>query len=149
MTQVRATRNRTKRFSATKLFKNQFPKYNFPATNKITVSESATDNAWRHSQGLSFEVRPGQKVALVGSAGCGKSSAMRLVERLYAADSGAVLVDGRPIEDYDVHALRRATAVVAQENVLFDKVSHCHVLARHCHVTATSRTGRRACASAI
>ena len=72
-------------------------------------------------QGLSFTVEPRQKVALVGAAGCGKSSVLRLLERFYRPEGGAIRVDGRPIEQYDVHHLRRHVAIVAQENVLFDR----------------------------
>jgi ABC-type multidrug transport system fused ATPase/permease subunit len=71
--------------------------------------------------GLSFVVEPKQKVALVGAAGCGKSSALRLIERFYSPDSGQILIDDKPIQDYDVHHLRRHIAIVAQDNILFDR----------------------------
>jgi ABC-type multidrug transport system fused ATPase/permease subunit len=71
--------------------------------------------------GVSFTVQAGQKVALVGPAGCGKSSCLRLLERFYVPTKGSILLDGKPIEDYDVHHLRRHMAMVAQENILFDR----------------------------
>lgn len=72
--------------------------------------------------GLSFKASAGQKVALVGAAGCGKSSVIRLVQRFYARDpGGSIAMDGIPIEDYDVHQLRRLIAVVAQETVMFSE----------------------------
>ena len=71
--------------------------------------------------GLSFTVEPGTKVALVGSAGCGKSSVMRLLQRFYSKDSGTILIDGHQIEDLDVHHFRRAVSIVPQDVVLFDK----------------------------
>ena len=70
-------------------------------------------------KGFSFEVRPGQKVACVGKAGCGKSTSIGLLQRLYVPDSGTITIDGEPIEDYDVHFLRRSIGIVAQDNVLF------------------------------
>ena len=70
-------------------------------------------------KGFSFEVKPGQKVACVGKAGCGKSTSIGLLQRLYVPDSGTITVDGEPIEDYDVHYLRRCIGVVAQDNILF------------------------------
>ncbi len=70
-------------------------------------------------KGFSFEVRPGQKVACVGKAGCGKSTSIGLLQRLYEPDSGSIIIDGEPIEDYDVHYLRRCIGVVAQDNILF------------------------------
>merc|ERR1719160_772108 len=70
-------------------------------------------------RGVSFSVEAGQKVALVGHAGCGKSTTFKLIQRLYDPSAGMVLIDGRPIQDYDVHALRSKIAIVAQENGLF------------------------------
>jgi ABC-type multidrug transport system fused ATPase/permease subunit len=70
-------------------------------------------------KGFSFEVKPGQKVACVGRAGCGKSTSIGLLQRLYEPDAGRILLDGKPIQDYDVHYLRRCTGIVAQDNVLF------------------------------
>ena len=71
--------------------------------------------------GLRFTVEPGQKVAFVGQAGCGKSTAMDLLQRLYAPTAGKILVDGQPIQKYDTKHLRRHCGVVAQNNVLFDR----------------------------
>eukprot|EP00935_MAST-01C_sp_MAST-1C-sp1_P000112 g112.t1 len=69
---------------------------------------------------LSFTVKPSQKVAFVGSTGCGKSTSIRLIERFYATLApGTIFVDGVAIEDYDVQYLRQHTSVVAQETVLF------------------------------
>lgn len=69
---------------------------------------------------VSFKVGAGQKVALVGKAGCGKSTIFKLIKRLYDPTLGQVLLDGRPLREYDVQHLRRKIAVVAQDNVLFD-----------------------------
>jgi len=68
---------------------------------------------------VSFEVKPGERVAFVGSTGCGKSSAIRLIERFYAPSKGSILLDGRDIADYDLYHLRRHMSVVAQDNMLF------------------------------
>jgi ABC-type multidrug transport system fused ATPase/permease subunit len=70
-------------------------------------------------RGLSFSVLPGQKVALVGKAGCGKSTAITLVQRFYDASQGCVSLDGHPLSTFDLHHLRAHTGVVAQDNVLF------------------------------
>lgn len=70
-------------------------------------------------RGVSFNVEPGQQVALVGHAGCGKTSIFKLVQRLYDPSAGRVLLDGVSLVDYDVQHLRRKIAIVAQENVLF------------------------------
>jgi len=68
---------------------------------------------------LSFTAKPGEKIAFVGPTGCGKSTAIQLIQRFYTQSSGQVLLDGLPIEDFDVHFLRRQISVVAQDNVLF------------------------------
>merc|ERR1719433_650498 len=70
-------------------------------------------------KGFSFTAKAGQKVGFCGSTGCGKSTSMYLLQRMYAADAGQIFVDGVPIEEYDVGFLRRKTSVVAQNRVLF------------------------------
>ena len=69
--------------------------------------------------GLSFSIEPRTKVAFVGKAGCGKSTSVTLIQRFYDVAKGKVLLDGRPISDYDVRHLRRHIGVVAQDNILF------------------------------
>lgn len=68
---------------------------------------------------LSFEVRPGETVALVGPSGAGKSTVFQLVLRFYDPDSGTIRIAGHDIRDYDPAALRRALGLVAQDIVLF------------------------------
>jgi ATP-binding cassette subfamily B (MDR/TAP) protein 1 len=80
-----------------------------------------TEKQKRVLNGMSFEVDPGTKVALVGKAGCGKSTAISLVQRFYDPLQGRVLLDGAPLVDFDLHYLRAHIGVVAQDNVLFSK----------------------------
>jgi len=68
---------------------------------------------------LSFRVQPGEKVAIVGATGSGKSSLMSLIPRFYDPDQGRVLVDGVNIRDVDPAELRRGIGIVFQENFLF------------------------------
>jgi ABC-type multidrug transport system fused ATPase/permease subunit len=68
---------------------------------------------------LSLEIKPGERVAFVGSTGCGKSSSIKLIERFYAPQAGTITLDGRNIADYDLYHLRRHMSVVAQDNMLF------------------------------
>lgn len=68
---------------------------------------------------LSLEVKPGDKVALLGQTGCGKSSLLSLITREWTPESGTLLLDGRPIEAYSEQALRRAMTVVSQRIYLF------------------------------
>jgi subfamily B ATP-binding cassette protein MsbA len=68
---------------------------------------------------VSFEVRPGQVVALVGPSGAGKTTTLSLLLRLYEIDSGAIKLDGIDIRGVRVTSLREQMALVPQEPVLF------------------------------
>ena len=68
---------------------------------------------------VSFIVPAGKTVAIVGVSGSGKSSLIRLLFRLYEPDSGRILLDGVPISDLPLSAVRRSIAVVNQDPVLF------------------------------
>lgn len=68
---------------------------------------------------LTFTIRPGEKVALVGPTGAGKSSIIRLLCRLYDINSGAILLDGVDIRDLPQAELRRRMAVILQDGFLF------------------------------
>ena len=70
--------------------------------------------------GLNLTFEPGQKVALVGESGCGKSTTVNLIERLYEPTEGEVLIDGVNIKDYDLKYLRSLIGYVQQEPVLFN-----------------------------
>lgn len=71
-------------------------------------------------KGVSFEIEPGQKVAVVGESGAGKSTLVRLLFRFYDVSQGAIRVDGIDIRDMTQDALRRAIAIVPQDTVLFN-----------------------------
>lgn len=68
---------------------------------------------------FNLEVKAGQKVALVGSTGSGKTTVVNLLMRFYDVDSGEVLIDDVNIKDIDCDSLRRNTAIVLQDTVLF------------------------------
>ncbi|KAJ2634644.1 hypothetical protein GGF40_004076 [Coemansia sp. RSA 1286] len=68
---------------------------------------------------FSIRVRPGQKVALVGESGCGKSTMIGLVERFYDPESGSVKIDGVDVREYNVRSLRQQIGVIMQMPVLF------------------------------
>lgn len=70
-------------------------------------------------KGISFDVAPGKRVALVGASGAGKSTLVQLLLQFYKADSGDILVDGKSIYDYDLHEYRSNIAIVPQEVLLF------------------------------
>ncbi|CAF4035795.1 unnamed protein product [Rotaria sp. Silwood2] len=68
---------------------------------------------------LSFIARAGQTTALVGLSGCGKSTCISLFLRYYKPSSGRIIINDRPIADYNVKQLRQNTGVVSQEPILF------------------------------
>jgi subfamily B ATP-binding cassette protein MsbA len=69
---------------------------------------------------ITFVARPGTVTAIVGRSGSGKTSLVRLVPRLYEPTSGAITLDGVPLDDYRLHDLRRQIAIVGQRVMLFD-----------------------------
>lgn len=70
-------------------------------------------------EGIDFDVRPGQCVAIVGETGAGKSSLLSLLPRFYDATSGRVLVEGIDVRDLPLDQLRRSIGLVFQESFLF------------------------------
>ena len=69
---------------------------------------------------VSFHAPPGATAALVGATGAGKSTLVNLLVRFYEFTSGQIYVDGKPIREYDLRALREAIGVVTQESFLFN-----------------------------
>jgi subfamily B ATP-binding cassette protein MsbA len=69
---------------------------------------------------VSFELKKGEMVALVGQSGSGKSTTVDLLLRFYDVDSGRITIDGVDIRDYDFKQLRRMVGVVSQEVILFN-----------------------------
>jgi len=71
-------------------------------------------------QDISFTARPGTVTAIVGRSGSGKTTLIKLIPRFYEPESGAVLLDGQPIDAYPLLDLRRQVAMVSQRVILFD-----------------------------
>ncbi|GAV06617.1 hypothetical protein RvY_16576 [Ramazzottius varieornatus] len=69
---------------------------------------------------LSFHVRPGQTLAIVGASGCGKSTVVALLERFYDPSEGQILVDGVDIKTLNLEHFRSRMSIVAQEPILFN-----------------------------
>lgn len=70
-------------------------------------------------KGISFEAKSGQKIALVGSSGAGKSTISALLLRFYDVSSGKIKIDNKSIEDYDLEELRGNMSIVPQDVILF------------------------------
>ena len=78
--------------------------------------------------GLSLSISPGEKIALVGASGSGKSTIVKLLLRFYQLNGGDITVDGKSIWDLDLQAYRENLALVPQEVLLFGgtiREKHC------------------------
>ncbi len=96
------------------------------SNNSSTTGEIRFENVWFGYKpdeyvikNLDFTIKPGEKVALVGPTGAGKSSIIRLLCRLYEPTKGRILVDGIDIKDIPQADLRRYIGVILQESFLF------------------------------
>ena len=68
---------------------------------------------------INLTIEPGQTVGIIGSTGCGKTTLVSMIPRLYDADEGSVLVDGVDVRDYSLKNMRNGVGMVLQKNVLF------------------------------
>ena len=109
---------------------NEVPDMSDPAQPEETVVDGSidfnhVDFSYMHGcgektlQDIDVHVHSGETIGIIGGTGCGKSSLVSLISRLYDVDTGSVCVGGRDVRDYDMEALRNQVAVVLQKNVLF------------------------------
>ncbi len=68
---------------------------------------------------INLDVKKGETLAIIGATGCGKTSLVNLIPRFYDATEGEVLIDGKPIGEYDLQALRKKIGFVMQKSELF------------------------------
>lgn len=101
-----AVENEFKRFEGNIEYSNV--NFHYPTREDIEVMK-----------GISFKIKAGQKVALVGPSGSGKSTIVQLLLRFYNIQAGDIKVDGKSIFDYNISAFRRNFAIVPQEVILF------------------------------
>ena len=92
---------------------------------------------------VSFDIKSGESIGVIGGTGSGKSSLVNLVSRLYDVTEGEVLVGGRNVKEYDLTALRNAVSVVLQNNILFSGTILDNL--RWGNGEATEEDCRRAC----
>ena len=89
------------------------------AFDAVTARRGATDVL----RGVSFGIERGETVALVGRSGAGKSTILKLVNRILVPDAGSIRVGGRTTTDWDPFSLRRHVGYVLQEVALFPHMS--------------------------
>ena len=87
--------------------------------NHVTFSYRATGTGEATLKDIDLHIKSGETIGVIGGTGCGKSSLVSLISRLYDVDSGSVEVGGLDVRKYDMEALRNQVAVVLQKNVLF------------------------------
>ncbi len=105
------------------VFENVSFRYNSSAASKVRVSDnmdsSDTDRQAVVLENVSFEASPGQRIALLGVTGSGKSTLVNLIARFYDVTEGRILVDGVDVRDWDPEALRSQIGTVMQQTILF------------------------------
>ena len=89
-----------------------------------TEGSESERSGWRRTpdwvlRGVSFEAHAGERVAIVGTSGAGKTTLVSLLPRLYEVREGRILIDGIDLRDYELSALRSSIAVVQQDSFLF------------------------------
>ena len=95
-------------------------------------------------KGVSFEVKAGEMVAIVGRSGAGKTTLVNLLPRFFDVTRGTILVDGRDIRDASLASLRAQVGIVTQETLLFDdsianNIAYGHVRANRQEIEAAAR----------
>jgi ATP-binding cassette subfamily B protein len=84
-------------------------------------AEAEADEGRNTLRDVAFRIQPGQTVAIVGQTGSGKSSIVKLINRIYDADAGRVLVDGVDVREWNLAALRRQISIIEQDVFLFSR----------------------------
>ena len=99
-------------------FKNVYFKYPIKLEDNEEINPLIEKGKYT-LKNVSFIIKPGQKVGLVGFSGSGKSTVIKLLERFYEPEKGNILIDDIDIQDYNLYQLRKIIGLVGQEPILF------------------------------
>jgi len=91
------------------------------------VSFTYIENDEKVLDNVSFDIKKGYVVALVGESGAGKSTIADLVPRFYDVDEGSVTIDGKDVRDIQIKSLRKLMGIVAQETILFNDTIRANI----------------------
>ncbi|WP_422089382.1 ABC transporter ATP-binding protein [Tenacibaculum ovolyticum] len=86
-------------------------------------------------KGISFNVKEGNTIAIVGATGAGKSTIINLINRFYEIDSGTICVDNIPVENYEINSLRKKIAIVLQDVFLFSDTIFNNISLKNKNIT--------------
>jgi len=103
------------------LFKGTLPVSEFESLELKGVKFRYEDDHSWVLNGVDFALKAGTKAAVVGQVGCGKSTLIKLVAGMLPPQEGKVLVNGRPLDEYDIVSYRNLTGYIPQEPVLFSE----------------------------
>jgi ATP-binding cassette subfamily B protein len=116
-------------------FRFEDVRFGYPGADKLVLD------------GISFELKPGQKIALLGENGAGKTTLVKLFSRLYDPTSGRILLDGVDLRDYDPLSLRREISVIFQDFLKYDATAGDNI--GYGFIDALTDAARRQRASAM
>ena len=94
-------------------------RFDYQKSGAAAESLAASNHKRSALYNVSFSIRSGETIGIIGGTGSGKTTLVNLISRLYDVTKGEVLVGGRNVKDYDLTTLRDAVAIVLQQNVLF------------------------------
>jgi ATP-binding cassette subfamily B protein len=91
-------------------------------------------------RGATFDLKRGERIALVGENGAGKTTLVKLLARLYDPSEGRILLDGVDLREYDIESLRQSIGVIFQDFVRYDAIARENIAVGH--IQSLSDTGR-------
>jgi ATP-binding cassette subfamily B protein len=99
----------------------EFKKLQFSFGDKAASAKASASRGKKVLSGINLVIKPGEKVALIGPSGAGKTTFVKLLLRLYAPSAGQILIDGQDIQRVTQDSLRKNISMVPQDPILFHR----------------------------